>query len=433
MVDIANVMAREIYDSRGMPTVEADVILSDNSFGRASVPSGASTGVHEALELRDVKDKRLHGKGVKVAVDNIYTRILPAIRNTTAEQQAVDKKMIEIDGTPNKSVLGANAILAVSLALAKALAQSRRQPLWEYFRSLTTTAPTEWYMPVPMMNVLNGGKHAEKSSDVQEYMIIPVGATSFVHAMEMGAAVFIELKKILAAEGFATTVGDEGGFAPALSSNREPLDKLILAISKAGYKPGVDIVLAIDAAASEFYANGVYTLKSENRNCTAAELISEYQLWLKDYPLISLEDVLEQDAWSDWHDLTAKVGSGVQIVGDDLFVTNVERLSIGIKEHAANAILIKLNQIGTITETVAAIDLARNNGLNAIVSHRSGETEDTTIADFVVGMGTGQIKTGSLSRSERIAKYNQLIRIEESLGTKAIFPGKSVFNKYGNQ
>lgn len=429
MVHIVSIKAREIYDSRGIPTVEADVHLSDDSFGKASVPSGSSTGIHEALELRDGNDTRLHGKGVRTAVDNIKTHIAPALLQSVADQQSVDKKMLEIDGTPNKSKLGANAILAVSLATAKALAQSRKQPLWEYFRSLTTTAPKEWYMPVPMMNVLNGGKHAEKSSDIQEYMIIPVGASSFSQAMEMGATVFMELKKILASEGFATTVGDEGGFAPSLRSNREPLEKLIRAITKAGYSPGTDISLAIDAAASEFYDKGSYILKSENKNYTVNELIAEYTSWVKEYPVLSLEDVLEQDAWKDWQQLTTKIGSGVQIVGDDLFVTNVERLQRGIQERSANAILIKLNQIGSITETVATIDLARSNGFNAVVSHRSGETEDTTIADFVVGMGTGQIKTGSLSRSERVAKYNQLLRIEEALGTKALYPGMTVFRK----
>lgn len=429
MTTIAHIGGREIYDSRGMPTVEADVTLSDGSSGRASVPSGASTGIHEALELRDTGAERLQGKGVRTAVANIRERIAPALQQCESDQAAVDEKMRVLDGTENKSVLGANAILAVSLAFAKAQAASRRQPLWEYFRSLSVTAPTDWVMPVPMMNLLNGGKHAEKSSDVQEYMIIPAGADSFATALEMGAAIFMELKKLLGAAGFATTVGDEGGFAPSLSSNREPLEKLMQAIAKAGYTPGKDVFLAIDAAASEFYEEGQYRLRSEGKTCSPAELISVYRSWIDAYPILSVEDVLEQDAWQDWQTLTAAVGPAVQVVGDDLFVTNVARLERGIREHAANAILIKLNQIGSVTETVAAIDLARKHGFNAIVSHRSGETEDTTIADFVVGLGTGQIKTGSLSRSERIAKYNQLLRIEETLGSAARYAGISVFHK----
>ncbi len=429
MAKISTIFSREVYDSRGMPTVEADVLLDDGSFGRASVPSGASTGIHEALELRDNGDPRFGGKGVKIAVQNVITKILPSLKGMDADQTIVDRRMIDIDATTNKSNLGANAILAVSMALAKASALQQKKPLWEYFRSLSQTAPKEWCMPVPMMNVLNGGKHAEKSSDIQEYMIIPIGAKSFSHAMEMGVSVFMQLKKLLASEGFATTVGDEGGFAPGLSSNREPLEKLMSAITNAGYKPGKDIALAIDAAASEFYENGSYALRSEKRTCTSAQLIELYDLWIKEYPIVSIEDVLEQDAWADWSLLTQKLGNNVQVVGDDLFVTNVDRLQKGIQEHAANSVLIKLNQIGTVTETIAAIDLARRNGWTAVVSHRSGETEDTTIADFVVGLGTGQIKTGSLSRSERVAKYNQLLRIEESLGSSACYPGSSVFPK----
>lgn len=429
MAKISNIVAREIYDSRGTPTVEADVILDDGSFGRASVPSGASTGIHEALELRDNGDSRFGGKGVRIAVQNVITKISPVLKGMNVDQATVDRKMIDLDGTPNKSNLGANAILAVSMALAKASALQSKKPLWEYFRSLSQTAPKEWLMPVPMMNVLNGGKHAEKSSDIQEYMIIPIGAKTFAHAMEMSVTVFMQLKKLLAKEGYATTVGDEGGFAPGLSSNREPLEKLVTAISNAGYTPGRDIALAIDAAASEFFENGMYSLRSEKRTCTSHQLIELYELWIKEYPIVSIEDVLEQDAWADWSLLSEKLGSRVQVVGDDLFVTNVNRLQKGISEKSANSILIKLNQIGTVTETVSAIDLARRNGWTAVVSHRSGETEDTTIADFVVGLGTGQIKTGSLSRSERIAKYNQLLRIEEILGSSAIYPGASVFPK----
>lgn len=427
MAKISNITAREIYDSRGTPTVEADVHLDDGSFGRASVPSGASTGVHEALELRDNGDPRFGGKGVKIAVQNVIMKISPMLTGVSADQPTIDAKMIDLDSTPNKSNLGANAILAVSMAFAKAAAVQQKKPLWEYFRALSQTAPKEWLMPVPMMNVLNGGKHADKSSDIQEYMIIPVGAKNFSHAMEMGVSVFMQLKKLLIREGFATTVGDEGGFAPGLPSNREPLDMLMKAIANAGFTPGHDIGIAIDAAASEFFENGTYNLRCEKRTCTPQQLIELYDLWIKEYPIVSVEDILDQDAWGDWSSLTQKLGKRVQIVGDDLFVTNVERLERGIAEHSANSILIKLNQIGTVTETVAAIDLARRNGWTAVVSHRSGETEDTTIADFVVGLGTGQIKTGSLSRSERIAKYNQLLRIEESLGSSAQYPGLRVF------
>jgi enolase len=413
-----------------MPTVEADVVFSDGSVGRAAVPSGASTGIHEALELRDASEKRLGGKGVRTAVSHINTSIKDVCVGKSFEQQTVDETLIALDGTPNKSRLGANSILAVSLAFARASAVSQKRKLWEYFRSLSTTAPKEWLMPVPMMNVLNGGKHADKSSDIQEYMIIPVGAHSFSQAMEMGVSVFMQLKKVLASEGFATTVGDEGGFAPSLPSNKQPLEKLMKAITNAGYTPGKDICLAIDAAASEFYENNAYNLSCEKKVYTPSELIDVYAGWVREYPVISVEDVLEQDAWGDWSMLTSTLGGNVQIVGDDLFVTNVNRLQKGIAEKAANAILIKLNQIGTVTETVAAIDLARKNGWNAIVSHRSGETEDTTISDFVVGLGTGQIKTGSLSRSERIAKYNQLLRIEEELGSSAIYAGAGVFPKH---
>jgi enolase len=315
------------------------------------------------------------------------------------------------------------------MALSKALAISRKQPLWEYFRTLSTTIPPEYLMPVPMINILNGGKHAEKTADLQECIIVPVGARTFAEAVEMGASVFMTLKKILSAEGFPTTVGDEGGFAPSLSSNKAALEKIAAAVTTAGYHLGTDIMLAIDVAASEFYENGRYHLKSEGKHLSADELIDLYEHWTQEFPIISLEDGLEQDAWSDYQKLTVRMGGRVQIVGDDLFVTNVERLQKGITEKAANAILIKLNQIGTVTETVAAIDLARKNGFKTIVSHRSGETEDTTIADFVVGLSTGQIKTGSLSRTDRVAKYNQLLRIEETLGTKAIYPGKTVFNK----
>ncbi len=430
MVKITEVKGREIYDSRGNPTVEADVLLSDGSFGRAAVPSGASTGVHEALELRDGDPGRLSGMGVTKAVSNINTEINSLLSDRAPEQSEIDMAMNSLDGTPNKSRLGANAILAVSLAISKAAALSRRQPLWDYFRGLSRTIPEKYIMPVPMMNILNGGRHASGASDLQEYMIIPVGASTFSHAMEMGVAVFQSLKKILAAEGFATTVGDEGGFAPPLGSNAKPLDIIKSAVVSAGLEFGQDIAIGLDAAASEFCVSGNYVLKSENRTLNTAEIIAMYQAWSNTYPLISLEDGLEQDDWTGYQQLTSALGNQLQLVGDDLFVTDVKRLRQGIDSHVANAILIKLNQIGTVTETVAAIDLARANGYKAIVSHRSGETEDTTIADFVVGLSTGQIKTGSLSRSERLAKYNQLLRIEEILGDKAVYPGPSAFSGY---
>lgn len=414
MSKIQTIIAREIFDSRGTPTVEVDLTLSDGSFGRASVPSGASTGVHEAVELRDGGD-RLHGTGVLTACKNVETIILPAVVSTELNQAELDNKMIELDGTPNKGKLGANAILAVSLAFAKASAISAKQPLWEYFRALSSTAPDEYLMPMPMMNILNGGQHADQSTDIQEYMIMPISAKSFAQAMEIGVNVFGALKQILKKAGFATTVGDEGGFAPKLKSNQSAFDLIIQAIKDAGYEPGKDVALAIDAAASEFYKDGKYNFSSENRTLEPAEIIDQYAKWTNEYPIISIEDGLAEDAWTDWQTLTEKLGSKIQLVGDDLFVTNVDRLKMGIEKKAGNAILIKLNQIGTVTETIAAIDLARKNNFNAIVSHRSGETEDTTIADLVVGLSTGQIKTGSLSRTERMAKYNQLLRIEEIL------------------
>lgn len=420
MATIQQVIAREIYDSRGMPTVEVDVVLSDGSFGRAAVPSGASTGIYEAVELRD-GDKRLSGKGVQKAVENVHSTIASQIVGKEWQQKSLDEALVALDGTPNKSKLGANALLAVSMAFSRAMAVSLGVPLWEYFRSLSTTAPKEWVMPVPMMNVLNGGKHAEKSSDFQEYMIMPVGAKSFAQAMEMGATVFMALKKLLHKEGFGTTVGDEGGFAPSLGNNRAPLEKIAAAVTAAGYVLGTDIVIALDVAASELYKDGSYELASEGKSVTSAELIATYAAWVKEFPIVSIEDGFDQDDWAGYQEFTKQLGNTLQIVGDDLFVTNVEKLKKGIEEKAGNAILIKLNQIGTVTETVAAIDLARNNGFRAIVSHRSGETEDTTIADFVVGLGTGQIKTGSLSRSDRLAKYNQLLRIEEALGEKAVY------------
>lgn len=427
MPAIASLFAREIFDSRGTPTVEVDLVLSDGCMGRAAVPSGASTGVHEALELRDGDAHRLHGQGVRQAVAHVIDKILPNVVNKTADQHTIDQLMIELDGTPNKSNIGANAILAVSLALSKAVAQSQKQPLWEYFRNLSLTAPQNWVMPVPVINLMNGGKHATKSADIQEFMILPTGAHSFRQALEMSATIFMQLKKILHEAGHATTVGDEGGFAPSLGSNQAVLDILTQAVTTAGYTLGSEIMLGLDAAASEFFENGSYTLQSENRQLSGSELVNMYVEWTQKYPILFLEDGFEQDQWSEWQQLTQKIGSQVQIVGDDLFVTNVARLQRGIQEKSANSILIKLNQIGTVTETIAAIDLARQNGFKAVVSHRSGETEDTTIADFVVGLSTGQIKTGSVSRSERMAKYNQLLRIEEQLGAAATYPGLAAF------
>ena len=429
MSKIVSLVGREIYDSRGTPTVEVDLTLDDGSMGRAAVPSGASTGIYEAVELRDEEDKRLSGKGVRTAVSNVSGKIFPSVRDVEADQIAIDERMIEADGTPNKGNIGANAILGVSMALSKALAQSRKQTLWEYFRSLSSTCPSDYRLPVPMMNVLNGGKHADKASDIQEYMIVPHGANSFSEAMEMGATVFSTLKKLIAKRGFSTTVGDEGGFAPSLGNNKAPIELILEAITVAGYQPGTQISLALDVASSELFENGMYHLKSENKSVTADELIFLYESWVKEFPIVSIEDALDQDAWADYQKLTARIGATVQLVGDDLFVTNPDRLQRGIEEKVDNSILIKLNQIGTVTETVRAIDLARKNGYTAIVSHRSGETEDVTIADFVVGLSTGQIKTGSLSRTDRLAKYNQLLRIEEKLGSSAVYPGKSVFKR----
>lgn len=397
-------------------------------MGRAAVPSGASTGAYEAVELRD-EEPRLGGKGVKKAVQNVHDILLPALKDKEADQETIDELMIELDGTANKGKIGANAILGVSMALARALALHRKQPLWEYFRGLSKTVPSEIVMPVPMMNFLNGGKHADKSTDIQEFMIMPVGARSFAEGLHMGAEVFGHLKKILKKEGFSTTVGDEGGFAPSLKSNKDALEMIKRATEAAGYKLGEDIVIALDVASSELHSDNKYHLASEGKTLTTDEMISTYAEWVDEYPIVSIEDALDEDDWDGYKKLTERLGKNIQLVGDDLFVTNVERLQKGISEKAGNAILIKLNQIGTVTETVRAIDLARQNGMNAVVSHRSGETEDTTIADFSVGLSTGQIKTGSISRTDRVAKYNQLLRIEEELGDRATYLGKSLFKK----
>lgn len=425
MAKISKVIAREILDSRGNPTVEVDVTLSDGSFGRAAVPSGASTGSHEAVELRD-GDKRYGGKGVRTAVENVNTLIAKKIKGKDWDQRTLDAAMILLDGTENKAKLGANAILGVSLAFAHAAAQSMKKPLYVYFQKLSKSKiPLQ--LPVPMMNILNGGKHALNSTDLQEFMIMPVGAKSFSEALRYGAEVFHTLKKILKDRGLNTSVGDEGGYAPSLPSNAAAIEVILEAITKAGYVPGKDISIAIDAAASEIYKDGKYHLETEGKVLSSEEMVAFYADWVEKYPIVSIEDGFAEDDWNGWKLLTSKVGKKVQIVGDDLFVTNIKRLERGIAEKAGNSILIKLNQIGTVSETIDAIMMARQAGFTAVVSHRSGETEDTTISDFVVGLGTGQIKTGSLCRSERVAKYNELLRIEEALGKKAVFPGKKAF------
>ncbi|HEY0908377.1 MAG TPA: phosphopyruvate hydratase [Candidatus Paceibacterota bacterium] len=423
---IKEVRAREILDSRGNPTVEVDVMLKDGSFGRSAVPSGASTGSHEAVELRDGDKERYGGKGVSKAVENVNTKISAAIAGKKFDQSSLDKALIALDGTPNKGVLGANAILGVSMAFAHAKAKSEKVPLYQYFKDISGTKE-KMRLPVPLMNVLNGGKHAENSTDLQEFMIVPLGAPTFKEALRYGAEVFHALKKILSAKKLNTSVGDEGGYAPSLPNNEAAIETIIEAIKKAGFTPGVDIGIAIDAAATEVYEGGIYNLKTENKKLSSKEMVEYYANWVKKYPIVSIEDGLAEDDWAGYELMTKKLGTKTQIVGDDLFVTNVERLAQGIKKNVGNSILIKLNQIGTITETIDAVKMAKKAGYTSIISHRSGETEDTTIADFVVGLSTGQIKTGSASRTDRIAKYNQLLRIEEALGDKAIYPGKDAF------
>ena len=425
MVKIQKIVGREIVDSRGNPTVEVDLLLEDGSFGRASVPSGASTGSHEAIELRDNDPKMFGGKGVLKAVSNVNTTLDKELVNIDFDQRNLDNKMIELDGTENKSELGANAILGVSMAFAKASAQSGEKSLYQYFKDISGTE--KMMLPVPMMNILNGGRHAENSTDLQEFMIMPFGASNFREALQWGTEVFHTLKKILANRGLSISVGDEGGYAPSLPSNEAAIEIILEAITKAGYEPGKDIFLAIDVAASELYKDGQYELKTENKKFTSEQLVDFYEKWIEKYPIASIEDGLAEDDWDGWKLLTSKLGDKVQIVGDDLFVTNIKRLKKGIEEKSANSILIKLNQIGTISETIDAVLMAKKASFTSIVSHRSGETEDTTIADFVVGLGTGQIKTGSLCRSERIAKYNELLRIEEKLGDSAVFVGKNAF------
>jgi enolase len=421
---ISDIVAREILDSRGNPTVEADVILSSGVVGRAAVPSGASTGEHEAIELRDNDKERYLGKGVQMAVQNIVETIAPAISGADAtDQMAIDAALIELDGTPNKGNLGANAILAVSMATARAAAQELGLPLWRYLGG-----PLTRVMPVPMMNILNGGAHATNTVDLQEYMIIPVGAESFSEALRMGAEVFHSLKKVLVKRKLSTGVGDEGGFAPDLKSDEEAITVVLEAIEAAGYQPGQQIALALDCAASELFKDGKYTFKKSGAGTRdASGMVDLYTQWIDKYPIVSIEDGLAEDDWDGWKQLTEAIGERCQLVGDDLFVTNTERLSRGIEEGIANSILIKVNQIGTLTETLEAIEMARSAGYLSVISHRSGETEDTFIADLAVGTGAGQIKTGSASRTDRVAKYNQLLRIEQQLGGAAEYPGGAIY------
>lgn len=423
METIEDILAREILDSRGNPTVEVEVTLLSGASGRASVPSGASTGAHEALEMRDTDQTRFHGKGVLSAVANVNDVIAEELIGMDAlEQVALDERMIEADGTPNKSKLGANAILGVSLAVAHAAANSLDLPLYRYIGG--TAAHT---MPIPLMNILNGGKHAENSTDLQEFMIAPAGAPSYSEALRWGTEVYQSLGKLLKVRGLSTNVGDEGGYAPSLPSNEAAVQVIIEAIQKAGYTAGKDIYLAIDGAATELYENGKYNLKREGKVLTSAEMVDFYEGWVQKYPVISIEDGLAEDDWEGWKQLTARLGNRVQIVGDDLFVTNVQRIARGIREKSANSVLIKLNQIGTLTETLAAIEMAKRAGWTAVISHRSGETADTTIADLAVATNAGQIKTGAPARGERIAKYNQLLRIEEDLDDVAEYPGMTAF------
>ncbi len=420
---IESIHARQILDSRGNPTIEVDVVTESGAFGRAAVPSGASTGTHEAVELRDGDKKNFMGKGVLKAVDNVNKIIAREVVGLPVfEQTLIDRLMIEVDGTHNKAKLGANAILGTSLAVAKAAAQESGQSLFRYIGGVSANT-----LPVPMMNILNGGSHADNSIDFQEFMVMPVKADSFSRALQMGTEVFHHLKKVLHDKGLSTNVGDEGGFAPNIKSNEEAIEVVLKAIEKAGFKPGVDIFIAMDAAVSEFYDAKTKTYhfrKSDGKKLKSAEMVDYWAAWVKKYPIISIEDGMAEDDWDGWKKLTEKTGDKVQLVGDDLFVTNVERLQQGIDKGVANSILIKVNQIGSLTETIAAVDLAKRNSYKSIMSHRSGETEDSTIADLAVALNTGQIKTGSASRSDRMAKYNQLLRIEEELGETAYFPGR---------
>ncbi|MFV2058327.1 MAG: phosphopyruvate hydratase [Thiohalomonadales bacterium] len=426
---IADIQAREILDSRGNPTVEADVILTSGAMGRAAVPSGASTGSREAMELRDGDKARYLGKGVQLAVANVNGEIRGALMDKDASAQAeIDQIMIDLDATPNKERLGANALLSVSIAAAKAVAIASQQPLYRYIGQVFFGKDNqEFTLPVPMMNIINGGSHADNSVDLQEFMIVPVGAPSLSEAVRYGAEIFHALKEVLHDRNLNTAVGDEGGFAPDLDSNEAAIEIILEAIDKAGYRAGEDIYIAIDAASSEFYKDGIYDLASEDKKLKATELVDLMATWCEKYPFISIEDGLDENDWDGWKYMTQKLGGKVQLVGDDLFVTNTAILQQGIDKNIANSILIKVNQIGTLTETLAAITMAKQANYTAVISHRSGETEDATIADLAVATGAGQIKTGSLSRSDRVAKYNQLLRIEAELGKNAYYPGKSVF------
>jgi enolase len=423
MSAIVDVIAREILDSRGNPTVEADVLLESGVMGRAAVPSGASTGTKEAVELRDGDKGRYLGKGVLKAVEYVNTEIAEAIIGLDAMEQAfIDQTMIDLDGTENKSRLGANAILAVSIAVAKAAAEESGLPLYRYLGGASRME-----MPVPMMNIINGGAHATGGADIQEFMIVPVGSQSFREALRCGAEIFHHLKGILHHKGLSTTVGDEGGFAPSLGSNEAALKVIVEAIEAAGYVPGADVAIAMDPAASEFYKDGKYHLKADGLTLTSAQIVDMYASWVDKYPIVSIEDGMSEHDWAGWKLLTDRLGKSIQLVGDDIFVTNTKILSEGIKQGIANSILIKINQIGTLTETFAAIEMAKRAGYTAVISHRSGETEDTTIADIAVATNALQIKTGSLSRTDRMAKYNQLLRIEEDLGDSASYPGRNAY------
>ncbi|MCK5499117.1 MAG: phosphopyruvate hydratase [Gammaproteobacteria bacterium] len=420
---MAKIIAREVLDSRGNPTIEAEIVTESGAVGSAMVPSGASTGIREALELKDGDKNRYLGRGVLKAVENIETKISSVVVGMeVTDQSGVDQAMIDLDGTPNKASLGANAILAVSMATAHAAANEKGIPLYEY---LGGDGP--FTMPVPMMNIINGGAHADNSVDIQEFMILPVGASSIREAVRYGTEIFHALKSVLSAKGLSTTVGDEGGFAPNLSSNEEAIEVILEAIDKAGFKAGEDILLGLDVASSEFYEDGKYNLESENKILSAEEFIDFLLPWFDKYPLITMEDGMAEEDWEGWRLLTDKLGKNIQLVGDDLFVTNTEILKEGIDKNIGNSILIKVNQIGTLTETIAAINMAKEAGYTAVVSHRSGETEDTTIADLAVATSAGQIKTGSLSRSDRVAKYNRLMKIEDQLGDRASYPGKDAF------
>lgn len=425
MAEIFDVHAREVLDSRGNPTVEVEIQLDSGAVGRAIVPSGASTGAHEAVELRDGDSTRYLGKGVGKAIENVIEKIGPEIIGEDAEDQvAIDQMLLELDGTPNKGKLGANSILGVSMAVAQASAADLNLPLYRYLGGVNARL-----LPVPMMNILNGGKHADNTVDVQEFMVVPHGATTFREGLRMGAEVYHSLKAVLKGKGLATTVGDEGGFAPNLKTNEEAIAAIVDAIEKAGYKPGMDVSIAIDVAATELLKDGKYVFAGEGVTRTSAELIRYYESLVDKYPIISLEDGLSEDDWEGWGSLTRALGSRLQLVGDDLFVTNTERLSQGIGDGVANSILVKVNQIGTLTETFACIEMAKTAGYTSVVSHRSGETEDVIIADIAVATNAGQIKTGAPSRSERVAKYNQLLRIEESLGSAAVYAGAIAFGR----